>query len=531
MNHKRQIARQVIRFSTLLIFFLMVTGPARQVQALGTVFVSEDGSGTSCSQDEPCSLANGLLQVDTGGTLYAAAGTYTVESGDQVVLLQRTIDFLGGWDGAPSGPIVRDPELYESILDGENDRRVMTISDSSDVQPLVDGWTIRNGNAAELTGYGDCHAHASNALGCGGGIYVYEAQPTISHNRIMDNAAVVQSDSIVGKSGSGGGIYVDSSAGTIISGNTIRNNNSQTEGDGWGAGMYIYNSGGTTAIINNDIYENEDYDANEYHDHFGGGILIYYNNGQIRIYDNYIHNNDPLDQGYGGTAIGLQYCNNDVNIEENTITGNFGAKVIGLSYSSATIQQNTIINPGAVAGIFFNDTGLGGYEMPAQIQNNVIAGHEEYNIYNSSLLYEETYAEFIHNTLADAPYGFYIYNLGTGTISFDRGIISGHSLAGVNQTGDTKIVFTVSNTLFYDNESDGDTGTDPLLGDPRFSNPVGYDYHIQWDSAAINTVLDGGIDEDIDGDVRPYGLSATPYDVGADEFIGLKFFLPLIARP
>jgi hypothetical protein len=519
--------RQFFRLALIITFLLSTLRLATPVQAITPVFVSPTGTG-DCSQSSPCSLATGLTQVDPGGTLYAAAGTYT-GSGDQVVLLNKTINFLGGWNSAPSGPVVLDPDLYESILDGEDEsgRRVMTISGGASVQPLVDGWTIRNGNAGKTVEDPDCHAHAGHAYGCGGGIFVYEAQPTISHNLIMLNTALVQIDSI-DVPGNGGGIYVDSSAGTIISGNTIRENNSQTEGDGWGAGIYIYNSGGTTAIFDNDIFGNE-YSASIGDNHFGGGIMIYDNAGQIRIYNNYIHDNDPLDQGFYGTAIGFQYCDNDVIVEDNTITGNFGDTVIGLSYSSPIIQQNTIINPGAKTGIIFNDTSPGGTGQPARIYNNIIANHAQYNIYNLSLLYEETYAEFIHNTLANAPYGLYIYNLGTGSLSFDRGIISGHSVAGVVQTGSTGLVLSVSNTLFYGNGENGQTGDDPIFGDPLFVNAASGDYHLQVLSAAIDTVTDGGVAEDIDGDARP---SSGRYDVGADEYFWPNImFLPSILRP
>jgi hypothetical protein len=341
------------------------------------------------------------------------------------------------------------------------------------------------------------------------------------------NTALFQIDSI-DVPGNGGGIYVDSSAGTVISGNTICENNSQTGGDGWGAGIYIYNSGGTTAIFDNDIYANE-YSASAGYNHFGGGIMIYDNAGQIRIYNNYIHNNDPLIQGFYGTAIGFQYCDNDVIVEHNTITFNFGDNVIGLSYSSPIIQQNTIINPGAKTGIIFNNTGSDGPGQPARIYNNIITNHAQYNIYNYSLLGEETYAEFIHNTLANAPYGLYIYNTGTGLLSFDRGIISGHSMAGVLQTGSMDLVLSVSNTLFYENGENEQTGDDPIFGDPLFVNAASGDYHLQVLSAAINTVTDGGVAEDIDGDARP---SSGRFDVGADEYFWPNImFLPSILRP
>ena len=116
----------IARIFILIVFFLMVA-PVRSVSALSQVFVTPTGAG-DCSQGSPCDLATGLSLVDTGGTLYAAAGTYTGKSGNQVVLLTKSINFLGGWDSNTSVPVVRDPETYVSILDGEHARRVITVT-------------------------------------------------------------------------------------------------------------------------------------------------------------------------------------------------------------------------------------------------------------------------------------------------------------------------------------------------------------------------------------------------------------------
>jgi hypothetical protein len=75
-------------------------------------------------------------------------------------------------------------------------------------------------------------------------------------------------------------------------------------------------------------------------------------------------------------------------------------------------------------------------------------------------------------------------------------------------------------------------GSNPFYGDPAFIDPAGYDFHLLGSSAAINTVTDGGTAEDIDDDDRPSGWGATPYDVGADEFVWLyDLFLPLGRKP
>jgi hypothetical protein len=111
-----------LRFTIIITFLLLAIQPNTPVQAEAIVFVSPAGGGTDCDQDSPCDLATGLTNVDAGGSLYAAAGNY-FGAGDQVVLLDKTINFFGGWNGATVGPVVRDPAAYESILDGQDPAR------------------------------------------------------------------------------------------------------------------------------------------------------------------------------------------------------------------------------------------------------------------------------------------------------------------------------------------------------------------------------------------------------------------------
>ena len=135
----------------------------------------------------------------------------------------------------------------------------------------------------------------------------------------------------------------------------------------------------------------------------------------------------------------------------------------------------------------------------------------------------------IHNTLANSVYGLYVSTSNAGALYFDRGIVSGSGTAGIYMTPGSGIDPSVSYTLFFDNAVDGDTGEYPFFGDPLFRNPVGYDYHLKRGSAAIDRIHDGGLAEDIDDDDRPFGSGATPYDLGADEFIWSDFFfMPFI---
>jgi hypothetical protein len=273
---------QFLQLLIVLSFMLVVVQPARPVQALGVVFVTPGGTG-DCSQASPCNLADGLSLVDSGGTLYAAEGTYT-GTGNQVVWINKTINLLGGWNGEATGAPVRDPEIYESTLYGENLRRVIYIVGS---QPIVDGWTIQGGNASGVD-LANCFNPWGASSGCGGGITVYLADPTITHNIIRDNNAAVGMSNY----GGGGGIYMYGSSGAVIQSNKFYRNDSHLNGKGNGGGIYIVSSGGNLVINENEIYNNEDSSITAY-EHSGVGILIYYNTGQILIHGNYIHDNNP----------------------------------------------------------------------------------------------------------------------------------------------------------------------------------------------------------------------------------------------
>jgi hypothetical protein len=106
-------------------------------------FVVPSGAGTDCSQGSLCSLQTALDQSAGGDSVYVAAGTYT-GTGTSVVTLTQSVNLYGGWDGAPTGPVVRDPKSHVTTLNGEESRWVITIT--GDISPVVDGSVITRGN-------------------------------------------------------------------------------------------------------------------------------------------------------------------------------------------------------------------------------------------------------------------------------------------------------------------------------------------------------------------------------------------------
>ena len=194
------------------LFWLLSGAPQTVLAAPGDLFVTTDGTGTDCNQTNPCNLVTASSQSVDGDTIYLAQGTYT-GAGDAVIDVTENVTLLGGWDGTTTTPIVRDPEIYPTTLDGENSRRVVHIS--GDIAPTLDGLIITRGDAST----------AAVDPGYGGGIYcTTQADPIITNNKIIDNIGYT-SDT---EWGSGGGIYITNSDGipksAVVRDNLIANN-------------------------------------------------------------------------------------------------------------------------------------------------------------------------------------------------------------------------------------------------------------------------------------------------------------------
>jgi hypothetical protein len=529
MNQLKQIFGHSMSILVLCTLMILLAHPALPVHAAAELFVSEDGSGTDCTRINPCDLTTGLNTSATGDVVIVKAGLYTTGNGTghEVVFLDKTISLLGGWDGDETGIIVRDGL---STLDGKDAQRVITITGGSTIHPVVDGWTITGGNATGIVSFACKNWYSGDILGCGGGIYINGAEPTISNNLIYGNVAA---DATAGSEGAGGGLYILNSGGTVITNNDIHDNDACINGEGDGGGIFINDSGGKTSVFHNQIHENEG-SSTSYYASSGMGIFLAGNTDQIQIFDNDIYGNNPNKWSASGVAVYCQYCDETVLIDENEIHDNFGSSAIVLSYSNPTIQQNIIINPEMTSGInvYATDTDPHDPGVYALIVNNIIADHISYNIYVYGLIHEESHLVLIHNTLVNSDYGLYVNLVELGAISFDRGIVSGAALAGIYQYAGSATDPAVSYTLFYNNAIDGDVGASPIYGDPHFVDPAGANYHLRVNSAAVNAVSDGGVYEDIDDDDRPSGWGVTPYDVGADEFVFSDFlFMPIIIRP
>src|SRR5688572_24547444 len=188
-----------------------------------------------------------------GDTIEVAPGTYV-----------ENLNFLGKAIRVTS---VEGQGAQVTIIDGNQNGSVVTFVSGEGPQSVLNGFTIRNGNAT------------GSALR-GGGVRIENSSPTISGNIITNNIA-----------GDGGGGVSSSFGSPVIQGNFITQNHQRT---GWsggigGGGVSI---GGASAaqLLNNAIFGNSWSTAN------GGGVSLFAAGNPV-LRNNLITNNSAGSQG------------------------------------------------------------------------------------------------------------------------------------------------------------------------------------------------------------------------------------------
>jgi hypothetical protein len=487
----------------LILFF-----PLKQLH--GADFFVHNGTGTACSMADPCHFSLAQTNASNGDTIYFKTGTYEytgIHWVPDLFVVNKSLSLLGGWNGASSGPIVRDHEAYPTILNGNNFRRVIKITGL--ISPTIDGFTIQNGNASGLAT--NCSAY--DAEGCGGGIFVYRAGARISNNKILSNKALASSN--VNVTGYGGGIHLEEASGSVIEGNLIQGNQANPTGTGMGGGLSIY------GVTQNTIQVNGNQFIDNSATYFGGMMSILQTD--LVIHDNLFDHNSAL------MAAGLGIFGRSV-ITNNTFHNQQGQETIHLAAYQGFFENNTVVDNNTNTGI--NMLSNGNPPFP-RLSNNIVAASGTNAVITAGTQQNPLFATLEHNTLVGGDVGAAI-TIPAGkyaTLSLTNNIIAGFPVGLENNTFPDSTV-TARYTLF------GPEVTTPgvnvslqnsIIGDPAFKNPGVGDYHIRFTSAAKDA---GSINfiatQDYDGDLRPIGSAP---DIGADEYQPAGYlYLPLIER-
>ena len=208
---------------------------ASPVKAEGAqIFVSASGTGTACTQANPCEPSQGLTNAVAGDTIYFRYGPYTDVLHDPYMTITKAVSLVGGWDGAATGDVVIDPEMYVTIIDGGSARALLIINDTSGSGDLITIQGIRFQQASATTE--------------GGAIFIQEGRVDIINCEFLNNYA-----------GSyGGAISIESGYDVRIIGNIFDNN----VVDYGGGSIYAAStdSDNTVALIEDNIFYGGDAD-------------------------------------------------------------------------------------------------------------------------------------------------------------------------------------------------------------------------------------------------------------------------------
>jgi len=203
-------------------------------------------------------------------------------------------------------------------------------------------------------------------------------------------------------------------------------------------------------------------------------------------------------------------------IEGFVITGGHADGPGGGMYvvsATAAIRGNRIVGNTAISG-----GGLYLRSSDATLHNNVVADNQ-----GDGLHVGGGTARLLHTTVArNAGSGVHVTDddADYSTVALTNTILVSHTVGVTVTAGNTA---TLETTLWgsgaWTNDVDWAgtgiiTGTGNYWEDPAFVNPDAGDYHVGANSAARDTGVYAGVNDDGDGDPRPMGHG---YDIGADE--------------
>ncbi|MGD8403219.1 MAG: PKD domain-containing protein [Anaerolineales bacterium] len=326
--------RKSSTFILVMILSLALTVPALAAPlATATTVPGGNVSGTWDASGSPY-LIDGDITVPAGQTL-------TIEPGVDVLFqswYSLTVNGTLNADGTENAPILFGGG-HETA--GWKGIRFVGASDSSSLTYA----TVENGRAA-----------AADPFDRGGGIYIEDSSPTISHSTIRNNFAKY----------SGGGIYLTNSNATLI-GNTIINNQAGQGGTSNGGGLAIWYS--NPVLTDNIISGNTVAISGSYTTPSGYGGGLFLRSSDATLTGNLIsenHVNAAINSNARGGGLYLYYgspvfVNNTItgNTLENESTGYYSIKEGGgiYTYNSNPTFVNTILWGNAPLQIFAADYG------------------------------------------------------------------------------------------------------------------------------------------------------------------------------
>jgi hypothetical protein len=382
------------------------------------------------------------------------------QNGDMVLVAPGTYDTRISFEGKAI-TVTSEAGPQHTILSGGSS--VVRFISGETNSSVISGFTIQN--AYRLFGRLE------------GGIYIENSSPTIIGNIIKNNIAIHGGGAITIAGNAFPGSF------TIIEGNLITNNRSDSSQVGRGAGGISVTFGASAKIIDNVITDNIC--------EFVGGGLSLYQAGNVVILNNKILRNS----GYSGAGININNC------------------------TSALVVQNLIADNRSdsyfAAGIYVSNQHP---DTQVTILNNTIANN--FSFYSGIL----TLNLGQHYTITN--------NIVVATNPYQRGIhIARVSPMAMPDAIRANNVFSPQGSAYGGAYPDQTGRFGNLSVDPQFVNAANGDYHLQQGSPSIDAGYNLAANlpiTDLDGNIRIFdgdnnGLAIV--DMGAFEFGSSPFDL------
>jgi predicted outer membrane repeat protein len=524
--------------------------------------------------------------------------------------LQSAIDNASDGDTI----IVKDGTCTETITIDNKDLTIKSINgaavttiDSGDAFPVV---TFQNGADTVIDGL--TITGGNRGSGYGSGVVASNSSPTLANSIITGNysqraagvyatgsgsTVTLSGSTITGNTSSleGPGIWLTSGVSAVITNTTVSNNNTT---NGSGGGLYMSTSANATLTVSGSTFSNNTITGH------GGAMYISASGGSVTvdIESTTISNNSG---GQRGAALYMSDsgATTSLAIADSTISGNSSSLEGGAmnlsNIDSMTVTGSVIENNSGSNGGFaqYSNSGRSGSTVltvsDSVFRNNTAAG----NIGGAFYLYGSDYAVsfercfFAGNSAGQRGGALYvsgpsvISGLPALAVTFENCIVSGNRAAsfegggihltnvvtadiinctfsgnsagsyggGLNAGGSTAT--SVKNSIFWRNGAGlsgyeingtvtvsysdirkfgGYPGTNNINIDPLFIDPVSYtlaptsdgDYHLMTGSPAIEVgTATGAPLDDIDNNVRPLGSGV---DMGADEVVTVANNAPIL---
>lgn len=491
----------------------------------------------------------------------------------QVVYISRTLTVQGGYL-APHFGEPPDPRANPTTLDARGQGRVFYVV--GEINPTLEGLVTRGGrvgNTAVEPGYGGglyivsatvtvsgCAIQGNEAVplyedkfgdlapvqgGQGGGLYAHGGDISILHSSVVGNDAwhgaglylhggavslfdsdvqgnTALADAFPYTSGYGGGLYLIGTQASLV-GNAVIDNRA------WGDGGGLYVVGSRATLDGNTIAGNTGAGISfAYGWGAGGGLLVV--SSQVTLTGNTVSGNDSDTSGGG-----LYLAQSEAVLVHNRVNDNYvvggryglwgGGGGLYLDHTRATLSKNVVqsnhseLAPGGALCLSHSDL---------HVENTVIAGNTSGRRWmqgGGAIDLDGSVATLAHVTLArnTGSEGSGLHVAGGSAITLTNAIVASHTIGITVSAGSTaSLEATLWGTGLWTNGTDWGgagtlfTGTVNLWGDPGFVAPSVGDYHIGPTSAAVNRGIPAGIDDDVDGELRPDWCF---YDIGADELL------------